>query len=341
MTPAEKLAYLNDDFKKLKKDIITKKHNYDNAVWRVEDESKTAKAETLNPNLVTILKEQAGNNQKTLDAIEQLSKLNISSKEFVKVQMDNNIKFPMLFLQDNATTNDYYTNARIIQSSEQYIKNQIAYEIAKTDESFAQVYFNPENKRISFMEERSANLRINEVYDKFVKPYIEQEKKENPLTSFKEFAKVWSSDENYKASETQEFLNNESLNEGKNSQVLNDEALKAIYTTGILAKNNNSIFSPITSTVKRELADSSFVNRLIGNETPKEEMTKEALEKRADEVVNKIFGDTKSQDSAELLDKLKKEIKLADEREQQREQERKELEQNPKPEIREVSMSGR
>lgn len=341
MTPAEKLAYLNDDFKKLKKDIITKKHHYDKAVWEVNRESDIAKAETLNPNLVTILKEQAGNNQKTLDAIEQLSKLNISSKEFVKVQMDNNIKFPMLFLQDNATTNDYYTNARIIQSSEQYIKNQIAYEIAKTDESFAQVYFNPENKRISFMEERSANLRINEVYDKFVKPYIEQEKKENPLTSFKEFAKVWSSDENYKASETQEFLNNESLNEGKNSQVLNDEALKAIYTTGILAKNNNGIFSPITSTVKRELADSSFVNRLIGNETPKEEMTKEALEKRADEVVNKIFGDTKSQDSAELLGKLKKEIKFADEREQQREQQRLELEQNPKPEIRAVSMSGR
>lgn len=338
MTPAEKLAYLNDDFKKLKKDIITKKHYYDKAVWEVNRESETAKAERLNPNLVTILKEQAGNNQKTLDAIEQLSKLNISSKEFVKVQMDNNIKFPMLFLQDNATTNDYYVNARIIQSSEQYIKNQIAYEIAKTDESFAQVYFNP---KITFTEEQFANLRINEVYDKFVKPYIEQEKKENPLTSFKEFAKVWSSYENYKASETQEFLNNESLNEGKNSQVLNDEALKAIYTTGILAKNNNGIFSPITSTVKRELADSSFVNWLIGNETPKEEMTKEALEKRADEVVNKIFGDTKSQDSAELLDKLKKEIKFADEREQQREQQRLELEQKPKPEIREVSMSGR
>lgn len=341
MTNAEKLAYLNDDFKKLKKDIITKKHYYDKAVWEVNRESETAKAETLNPNLVTILKEQAGNNQKTLDAIEQLSKLDISSKEFVKVQMDNNIKFPpMLFLQDNATTNDYYVNARIIQSSEQYIKNQIAYEIAKTDESFAQVYFNPKN-RFTFFEEQLANIRINEVYDKFVKPYIEQEKKENPLTSFKEFAKVWSSDENYKASETQEFLNNESLNEGKNSQVLNDEALKAIYTTGILAKNNNSIFSPITSTVKRELADSSFVNRLTGNETPKEEMTKEALEKRADEVVNKIFGDTKSQDSAELLDKLKKEIKFADEREQQREQRRLELEQKPEPEIRHVSMSGR
>lgn len=339
MTPAEKLAYLNDDFKKLKEDILTKKwgnDRKDDAVWRVEDESETAKAERLNPNLVTILKEQAGNNQKTLDAIEQLSKLNISSKEFVKVQMDNNIKFPMLFLQDNATTNDYYTNARIIQSSEQYIKNQIAYEIAKTDESFAQVYFNPKNRH-TFREEQFANLRINEAYDKFVKPYIEQEKKENPLTSFKEFGKVWSSDENYKASETQEFLNNESLNEGKNSQVLNDEALKAIYTTGILAKNNNSIFSAITSTVKRGLADSSFVNRLIGNETPKEEMTKEALEKRADEVVNKIFGDTKSQDSAELLGKLKKEIKFADEREQ----ERLELEQNPKPEIRHVSMSGR
>lgn len=334
MTPAEKLAYLNDDFKKLKKDIITKKHYYYKAVWDVKDESDEAKAERLNPNLVTILKEQAGNNQKTLDAIEQLSKLNISSKEFVKVQMDNNIKFPMLFLQDNATTNDYYTNARIIQSSEQYIKNQIAYEIAKTDESFAQVYFNPKIKT-TFMEEQLANIRINEAYDKFVKPYIEQEKKENPLTSLKEFGKVWSSDENYKALETQEFLNNESLNEGKNSQVLNDEALKAIYTTGILAKNNNSIFSPIISTVKGELASSSFVNRLIGNETPKEEMTKEALEKRADEVVNKIFGDTKSQDSAELLDKLKKEIKFADEREQRR------LEQKPEPEIRHVSMSGR
>lgn len=318
MTPVEKLAYLNDDFKKLKKDIITKKHYYDKAVWDVKDESDEAKAERLSPNLVTILKEQAGNNQKTLDAIEQLSKLNISSKEFVKVQMDNNIKFPMLFLQDNATT--------------------IAYEIAKTDESFAQVYFNP---KITFMEEQFANIRINEAYDKFVKPYIEQEKKENPLTSFKEFGKVWSSYENYKALETQEFLNNESLNEGKNSQVLNDEALKAIYTTGILAKNNNSIFSPITSTVKRELASSSFVNWLIGNETPKEEMTKEALEKRADEVVNKIFGDTKSQDSAELLDKLKKEIKFADEREQQREQRRLELEQKPEPEIRHVSMSGR
>ena len=161
MTPVEKLAYLNDDFKKLKKDIITKKHYYDKAVWDVKDESDEAKAERLSPNLVTILKEQAGNNQKTLDAIEQLSKLNISSKEFVKVQMDNNIKFPMLFLQDNATT--------------------IAYEIAKTDESFAQVYFNP---KITFMEEQFANIRINEAYDKFVKPYIEQEKKENPLTSF-------------------------------------------------------------------------------------------------------------------------------------------------------------
>ena len=70
-------------------------------------------------------------------------------------------------------------------------------------------------------------------------------------------------------------------------------------------------------------------------------MTKEALEKRADEVVNKIFGDTKSQDSAELQKKKKKEIKFADEREQQREQRRLELEQKPEPEIRHVSMSGR
>ena len=48
MTPAEKLAYLNDDFKKLKKDIITKKHHYDNATWEVNRESDIAKAETLN-----------------------------------------------------------------------------------------------------------------------------------------------------------------------------------------------------------------------------------------------------------------------------------------------------